>query len=53
MLLLTRRSNESIFIDDMVRITVLRIQGNQIHLGIKAPRDIPIHQEEIYRRIQS
>ena len=38
-------------IGDDVAVTILSVKGNQVHLGIKAPRDVPVHREEIYRRI--
>lgn len=53
MLVITRRSGESIHIGDNMEITVLSIQGNQARIGIKAPKEISVHREEIYRRIQS
>ncbi len=52
MLILTRRIGESIMIGQNVKITVLNIKGNQVRLGIDAPRTIPVHREEIYQRIQ-
>jgi carbon storage regulator len=52
MLILTRRINESINIGDDVQVTVLDIVGNQARIGINAPRDIPVHREEVYLRIQ-
>lgn len=51
MLILTRRANESIMIGDDITVTVLSIRGNQINLGITAPKKIPVHREEIYKRI--
>lgn len=51
MLILTRRAGESLMIGDDVAVTILSVKGNQVHLGIKAPRDVPVHREEIYRRI--
>lgn len=48
MLILTRRIQESIRIDDDVTVTVLAIKGNQVRLGIEAPRDVEVHREEIY-----
>jgi carbon storage regulator len=47
MLVLARRENESIMIDDRIRITVLGVRGNQIRLGIEAPREMPVVREEL------
>jgi len=52
MLVLTRKLNESIQIGDNIEITVLSVQGDQIKLGIKAPRDIEVHRKEVYMAIQ-
>lgn len=52
MLMLTRRTGEKLNIGDDVEVVVMGIKGNQVHLGIKAPKDVPVHREEIYRRIQ-
>ena len=52
MLILTRRAEETICIGDEVRITVLGIKGNQVRIGVNAPREVPVHREEIYKRIQ-
>lgn len=53
MLILTRRANEAIKIGNNVTISVLAIRGNQVRLGIEAPREISVHREEIYQRIQA
>ena len=52
MLVLTRRVDESIIIGDDIRIVVVDVRGEQVKLGIEAPRHIPVHREEVYREIQ-
>jgi carbon storage regulator len=52
MLVLSRRLGETLIIGDNVKITVLGISGNQVRLGIAAPKEISVHREEVYDRIQ-
>lgn len=52
MLILTRRIGETIVIDDDITVTVLGIKGSQIRMGINAPKDVQVHREEVYQRIQ-
>ena len=51
MLLLTRRPGEKLIINYNITVTVLSVKGNQIRIGIEAPRDVKVHREEIYKRI--
>ena len=53
MLILTRKDNESLFIGDEIEITVLGVKGNQVRIGIDAPKDIDVHRDEVYRRIKN
>jgi len=52
MLILTRRVGETLMVGDEVTVTVLGINGNQVRVGVNAPKDIAVHREEIYQRIQ-
>lgn len=52
MLVLSRKKNESIIIDDNIVITVVEIRGDKVRLGIEAPREVPIHRSEIHAAIQ-
>lgn len=52
MLILTRRSGESLMIGDEVTVTVLGVKGNQVRVGINAPKSVAVHREEIYERIK-
>jgi carbon storage regulator len=53
MLILTRRVGESIMIGDNVTVTVLGVKGNQVRIGVDAPKDVAVHREEIYEKIRA
>jgi len=52
MLILTRRVGETLMIGDDITVTVLAVKGSQVRLGVEAPREVEVHREEVYRRIQ-
>lgn len=52
MLILTRRVGETLMVGDNVSLTVLGVKGNQVRIGVNAPKEIAVHREEIYLRIQ-
>ncbi|PCS23659.1 carbon storage regulator CsrA [Candidatus Enterovibrio escicola] len=53
MLILTRRVGETLMIGDEVALTVLGVKGNQVRIGVNAPKEVSVHREEIYMRIQA
>jgi carbon storage regulator len=52
MLILTRRVNEKLMVGDDVTVTVLSISGNQVRIGVTAPRHVPVHREEVYDKVK-
>ena len=53
MLILTRRVGETLMVGDEVTVTVLGVKGNQVRIGVNAPREVAVHREEIYERIKA
>jgi len=52
MLILTRKYGETIIIGDKIKVTILNVKGGGVRVGIEAPKDVPVHREEVYQRIQ-
>ena len=53
MLILTRRVNEKLMIGDEATVSILGVNGNQVRIGVKAPKEVAVHREEIYERIKA
>jgi carbon storage regulator len=53
MLILTRKANETLTIGDEVTVTILGVKGNQVRIGVNAPKEISVHREEVYNRIKA
>ena len=51
MLILTRKANETLTIGNEVTVTILGVKGNQVRIGVNAPKEVPVHREEVYNRI--
>jgi carbon storage regulator len=52
MLILTRKANETLTIGNEVTVTILGVKGNQVRIGVNAPKEVPVHREEVYNRIK-
>jgi carbon storage regulator len=52
MLVLSRKNNESIVINDQIVVTVIEVRGDKVRLGIEAPREVPVHRREVYNKIR-
>ncbi len=52
MLVLSRKKNESIVIDDRIKIVVVEIRGDKVRLGVEAPKEVPVHRQEVYEAIK-
>lgn len=52
MLILTRRVGETVMIGHDITVTILGVKGNQVRIGVKAPKEVAVHREEVYKRIQ-
>ena len=52
MLILTRKTGKAIYIDDDIEVTILGVKGNQIRIGVTAPKNVPVHRDEVYQRIR-
>jgi carbon storage regulator len=53
MLILTRRLNQTLMIGDRISVTVLDVKGSQVRLGVKAPREVAVHREEIFEKVRA
>lgn len=52
MLVLSRKKDEAILVDDTIRVTVIDIRGDKVRLGVEAPREVPVHRQEVYEAIR-